>query len=134
MVRTENPAFLFVDQDPLWLSALRRASRHLPGPKHFALSAEEALALLRAHQPAVLVSGYRLPDVDGLSLLERVRDQNPRVACVLHTARPPCLLRGARGIALVEKLSPPETLRAVLSSLWVALTGKPPSAAENGRG
>jgi CheY-like chemotaxis protein len=119
------PSFLFVDQDPLWLAALRRASRDLPGPKHFARNAEEALGLLRAHEPAVVVSGYGLPEEDGLSLLERVRQENPRVACVLHTSRPSRMLRGARGIALVEKGTAPGMLQAVLSALWVALTGRP---------
>jgi DNA-binding NarL/FixJ family response regulator len=124
----ELPAFLFVDEDPLWLSALRRASSDLPGPKHFARSAEEALRLLREHQPAVLFSGYRLQDEDGLSFLERVRELYPRVACVLHTAHPPTQLRGAPGIALVEKLASPERLPAALRALWVALTGQTPGA------
>lgn len=125
LVRIETPSFLFVDQDPRWLSALRRASRDLPGPKHFARSAEEALGLVRAHEPSVMVSGYGLPEVDGLSLLEQVREQYPRVACVLHTARPPRLLRGARGIALVEKGAAPGRLEATLRALWVAFTGRP---------
>ncbi|MBN1204155.1 MAG: response regulator [Myxococcaceae bacterium] len=134
MARIQRPAFLFVDEDPQWLAALRRASSDLPGPKHFARSAEEALGLLRTHQPAVLVTGYRLPDEDGLSLLERVRELYPRVACVLHTARPARLLRSARGIALVEKLSTPENLPAALRALWVALTGCPPSASDSAQG
>jgi CheY-like chemotaxis protein len=126
MARLQTASFLFVDQDPCWLAALRRASRDLPGPKHFARSAEEALGLVWALEPAVVVSGYSLPEGDGLSLLERVQAQYPRVACVLHTARPPKLLRGVRGIALVEKGAEPGMLEAVLSALWVALTGKPP--------
>ncbi len=126
MAQMKAPSFLFVDQDPLWLAAMRRASRDLPGPKHFARNAEEALGLLRTHEPAVVVSGYGLPELDGLSLLERVREQYPRVACVLHTARPPRTLRGARGIVLVEKGTAPGILQAVLSALWVALTGKAP--------
>lgn len=130
MVRVKTPCFLFVDQDPLWLATLWRATRDLPGPKHLARSAEEALSLLRTHGPAVVVSGYCLPELDGLSLLEQVRAQNPRVACVLHTSRPAQLLPSARGIALVEKVSPPETLPSVLRALYVALTGHLPQALE----
>jgi DNA-binding NarL/FixJ family response regulator len=132
MARTEAPSFLFVDQDPLWLSALRRASRDLPGPKHFAQSAEEALKFLQAHEPAVVVSGYGLPEGDGLSLLERVRAQYPRVGCVLHTSRPAKLLRGARGIALVEKGTAPGMLEAALSALWMGLTGQSPAPSRSG--
>jgi DNA-binding NarL/FixJ family response regulator len=134
MAWTATPSFLFVDQDPLWLAAMRRASHALPGPKHFARSAEEALGLFKQHAPLVVVSGYGLPEGDGLSLLERVREENPRVGCVLHTARPPKLLRGARGIALVEKSSEPGILEAVLRALWVALTGRTPSSPGRGRG
>ncbi|WP_224248793.1 response regulator [Hyalangium gracile] len=130
MVRTKLPSFLFVDQDPQWLAALRRASRDLPGPKHFARSAEEAMDLLRAHEPAVVVSGYGLPEEDGLSLLERMKEEDPRVACVLHTAHPPRLLPGTRGIALVEKGTAPGMLQAVLNALWVALTGRSPTSVQ----
>lgn len=128
MAWTGTPSFLFVDQDPMWLAAMRRASRDLPGPKHFARSAEEAQGLIEAQVPSVIVSGYGLPEEDGLSLLERVLEQHPKVACVLHTARPPKLLRSARGIALVEKSSAPTALEAVLRALWVALTGRLPSS------
>jgi DNA-binding NarL/FixJ family response regulator len=134
MARTQTPSFLFVDQDPLWLAALRRASRDLPGPKHFAQSAEEALGLLRTHEPEVVLSGYGLPEEDGLRLLERVREQYPRVGCVLHTSRPPRLLRVARGIALVEKGTAPGMLQAALSALWVALTGHAPASSRSGPG
>jgi DNA-binding NarL/FixJ family response regulator len=128
MVHVKLPCFLFVDQNPLWLAALGRASRDLPGVKLLARDAEEALSLLRQHAPEVVVSGYCLPEVDGLSLLERMKELDPRVACVLHTAHPPGLLRGARGIALVEKSSPPGTLRAVLRALYITLTGRLPTS------
>lgn len=125
MVRIETPSFLFVDEDPRWLSALRRACKDLPGPKHFARNAQEAMELVQAHEPAVMVSGYGLPEVDGLTLLEQVRAQHPRVACVLHTARPAKVLRCARDIALVEKGAAPGMLQATLRALWVAFAGRP---------
>lgn len=128
MVRVKLPCFLFVDQNPLWLAALGRASRDLPGSKLLARNAEEALRLLRQHAPEVVVSGYCLPEVDGLSLLEQMKALDPRVACVLHTAHPPGMLRSARGIALVEKASPPGTLPSVLKALYIALTGQLPTS------
>lgn len=120
MARYERASFLFVDQDPCWLAALRRASRDLPGLKHFARSADEALTLVWVHEPEVVVSGYTLPEGDGLSLLERIQVLFPQVACVLHTSRPSRQLRGARGIALVEKGAAPGRLEAVLSALCPA--------------
>ena len=110
-------SFLFVDADPLLLAALRRLTRALPGTRRFARSAEEALALIEAQVPSVLVSGYRLPDVDGLTLLEQVRARYPQVTCGLHTAFPPKHFRQDAGIALLEKVSPPEELLAFLRGL-----------------
>jgi CheY-like chemotaxis protein len=127
MALKKNPSFLFVDQDPLWLEALRRASKDLPGPKHFARNAEDALGLLQAHEPDVVVSGYGLPELDGLSLLERIREEYPSIGCVLHTSRPSRTLRSARDIGLVEKCADPGMLRAALTALWMALTGTTPA-------
>jgi len=132
MARHPKASFLFVDQDLCWLAALRRASKDLPGPKHFARSAEEALSMVRTYEPAVVVSGYTLPEGDGLTLLEKVQEQHPTVACILHTSRPAKQLRAVRNIALVEKDGAPGRLEAVLRALWVALTGKlPPSRVEH---
>jgi DNA-binding NtrC family response regulator len=117
MSQQPAPSFLFVDADPRLLAALRRLTRELPGTRRYAQSAEEALALIRAQVPSVLVSGYWLPDLDGLSLLEGVRARYPGVACALHTASPPGRLREDMGIALLEKLTPPEELLAILRSL-----------------
>ncbi len=124
------PSFLFVEENPLLLAALRRLTRDLPGTRHFARSAEEALALIRERAPSVLVSGYRLPDQDGLALLERVREEHPRVACALHTALPPEHFRRDTGIALLEKLSPPEELLAFLRALGTHGAGPAPAPPE----
>lgn len=125
-----TPSFLFVDENPLLLAALRRLTRELPGTRHFAQSAEEALAFIRERTPSVLVCGYRLPDADGLELLERVRAEHPRVACVLHTAFPPEHFRREAGIALLEKLSPPEELLRFLKSLGTHGAGDDPAPDE----
>lgn len=111
------PSFLFVDSNPLLLASLRRLTRALSGTRRFALSAEEALACIGEQVPSVVVSAYRLPDLDGLSLLERVRARHPGVACALHTAVPPEHFRAGMGITLLEKLSPPEELLAFLRGL-----------------
>lgn len=125
-----SPSFLFVDENPLLLAALRRLTRGLPGTRHFARSAEEALALVRARAPSVLVSGYRLPDADGLELLERVRAEHPGVVCALHTAFPPEHFRRDAGIALIEKLSPPEELLALLLALGTLGAGEAQASPE----
>ena len=125
-----SPSFFFVDENPLLLAALRRLTRELPGTRHFARSAEEVLALIRVRVPSVLVSGYRLPDADGLELLERVRAEHPQVSCALHTAFPPEHFRRDAGIALIEKLSPPEELLAFLKGLGTHGAGEAQASPE----
>ncbi|WP_223755774.1 response regulator [Myxococcus sp. RHSTA-1-4] len=108
--------FLFVDEDPRSLAALRRLVRDLPGCKRFARGAAEALALVREEAPAVVVSGDLLPDGDGLGLLELVRARYPRTACALHAVTPPVTPR-ARGITWMDRAAPPAEVHALLRAL-----------------
>jgi CheY-like chemotaxis protein len=116
-----TPSFLFVDEDPRVLAALRRLVRDLPGRKLFAHCAREALALVKEAAPAVVVTGYGLPDGDGLCLLERVRAGHPGTACALHTAQPPERLLLKRGITWMDRAAPPREVLAVLLALGAAV-------------
>lgn len=108
--------FLFVDEDPRALAALKRLVRDLPGCKRFARGVAEALALVREEAPTVVVSGALLPDGDGLGLLEEVRARYPKTACALHTAVPPVAPR-AGGITWMDRGAPPAQLHALLRAL-----------------
>ncbi|MBU8895256.1 response regulator [Corallococcus sp. M34] len=112
-----RPRFLFVEADPRALAALRRLARELPGPQLFADCARQACALVKEREPRVVVSGYGLPDGDGLALLECVRARDPRTACALHTAQPPARLRESRGIAWMDRAAPPRQVLALLDAL-----------------
>jgi DNA-binding NtrC family response regulator len=112
--------FLFVDEDPRSLAALKRLVRDLPGCKRFARGVTEALALLREEAPTVVVSSAMLPDGDGLGLLEQVRARYPKAACALHTAEPPVTPR-ARGITWMDRAAPPAQLHALLRALGAGM-------------
>lgn len=116
--------FLFVDEDPRALAALKRLVRDLPGCKRFARGVAEALALVREEPPAVVVSGAMLPDGDGLGLLEQVRARYPETACALHTAEPPVAPR-ARGITWMDRAASPAQLHALLEALGAGGTVSP---------
>jgi CheY-like chemotaxis protein/anti-sigma regulatory factor (Ser/Thr protein kinase) len=51
----------------------------------FARNGEEALVAIAAAQPALVLTDMNMPRMDGLTLVERVREQFPRVPVVLMT-------------------------------------------------
>ncbi|AWM37654.1 Nitrogen regulation protein NR(I) [Gemmata obscuriglobus] len=51
----------------------------------FARNGEEALALLAKTQPALLLTDMNMPRMDGLTLVEKVREKHPHVPVVLMT-------------------------------------------------
>lgn len=79
---------LAVDGDPYILAALRRVVRPMGWRILTTGRAEDAMALLAIHPIDAVLSDLRMPDMDGLELLERVSRGWPCTARVLLTARP----------------------------------------------
>jgi two-component system, NtrC family, sensor kinase len=80
-----SPKVLFVDDDERNLHVCRAVC----GDEFEVLTASsgaEALALMRAHEVAVVVSDQRMPFMSGVELLEQVRREFPDAARVLVTA------------------------------------------------
>jgi CheY-like chemotaxis protein len=81
-----NPApqrhkVLIVDDDPGMVHLLARTLLDM-AQLHFAVRGDDALAKLAQHQPDLLVIDAELPDLDGYSVIARLRE-NPQLA---HTA------------------------------------------------
>jgi CheY-like chemotaxis protein len=108
------PSYLFVDEDPLQLSAMRRLFRDVPGNKRSATSGEEALLLAEAEPPSVVISAYILPGMDGLSLLSALRARSPGLVCALHTTQSPARDIVPPDVTVLLKPCPPERMRAFL--------------------
>jgi CheY-like chemotaxis protein/rubrerythrin len=86
MGRARQRTVLVVDDDPDMLDTYVRILR-LSG--HDCLTAtrgEEALALLRARLPAMVLTDLRMPGMDGLTLLARARQVAPHIPVVIVTA------------------------------------------------
>jgi diguanylate cyclase (GGDEF)-like protein len=80
-----RPSVFFVDDEPNILSAVARLFRDAPvEPRRFG-DAREALAAFTAEPPAVIVSDYRMPVMDGIKLLERCREAHPNSIRILLT-------------------------------------------------
>jgi DNA-binding response OmpR family regulator len=52
----------------------------------YAPNGAEAMRQLESFQPDVLVLDMRLPDTDGIALLQRIREQRPTLPVVVTTA------------------------------------------------
>ena len=76
---------LFVDdeEDFVRTVAERMQLRNLGGD--VALSGQQALAMLEADRPDVMVLDLRMPDIDGLEVLRRVKTTWPGVAVIIMT-------------------------------------------------
>ena len=119
MTADATPSYLFVDEDPLQLSALRRLLRDLPGTKRLATSGEEALQMAEVEPPSVVVAAYILPGMDGLSLLAALKARTPGLLCGLHTTQLPSRDILPPDITVLLKPCPPEKMRAFLTSSQV---------------
>jgi DNA-binding NarL/FixJ family response regulator len=82
---TRRPHILFVDDDPLILDGLRRMLRthRRQWEMSFADGGAAALTILRDRPCDVIFSDYRMPEMDGAELLERVRCEHPATARVI---------------------------------------------------
>ncbi|MBI3839851.1 MAG: response regulator [Planctomycetia bacterium] len=77
-------SILFVDDDPNLLGAYRRQFRKLYNVDT-ALGTQEGLAAVANGQYAVVVSDMRMPGMNGLQFLARVREISPATVHVILT-------------------------------------------------
>lgn len=96
--RRREPAVLIVDDEAIvreaicdWLNGA--GCRAVP-----AFSAEEALLTLAKDDFDLLVTDYKLPGIDGLTLLKKVKAQRPALKTVIITAYPSRELEIAAGL------------------------------------
>jgi len=81
-----NIVVLFVDDELDVLSSLRRFLRKEPYCMLFAESGEKALHIMASRQVAILVSDLRMPEMDGLALLNQVKKRYPETKRLILSA------------------------------------------------
>ena len=75
---------LFVDDDPRLLASLRRLLfAHEEIEASFAGDGPEALAMLAQQEHDIVVADMRMPGMDGVQLLEQVRERHPRTVRIV---------------------------------------------------
>ena len=120
MPMSRAPKLLLVDDDPAVRASLQ-FSLELEG---FAVamfdSGEAVAAAADLDDPACLVLDYRLPGIDGLSLLDRLRARGLACPCVLITTHPSRSVRARAtdaGAVLIEKPLLCDSLTAAIRRL-----------------
>ena len=78
---------LLVDDEENILRSLRRVLRRGDWEIETALDAESALAMLECFQPAVVVSDFRMPGMNGVDFLERVKHLMPDAQRIMLTGQ-----------------------------------------------
>ena len=76
---------LLVDDEEDFVRALadRLSLRDLAG--HTASSGEQALQYVGEEEPDVMLLDLKMPGIDGMEVLRRVRKAHPRVQVIIHT-------------------------------------------------
>jgi CheY-like chemotaxis protein len=81
------PLVLVVDDSPIDRRvAGRLAEKQLPARVIYAADGVEGLTLIAKHAPAVVLTDLQMPNLDGLELVEEVRQRFPLVPVILMTA------------------------------------------------
>lgn len=77
---------LIVDDDPGMLTLLSMRLKASGYRVQTAESGEQALALMPVVQPQVVITDQRMDGMDGLTLFQRIQDQNPVLPVIILTA------------------------------------------------
>jgi DNA-binding NtrC family response regulator len=77
---------LVVDDEPDFITGFRRVLASEDVEIHAALSGAEAIESIRVRRPDVIFMDLRMPGLDGLTTLKRLRDIDQRLIIILMTA------------------------------------------------
>src|SRR4051812_36161738 len=125
---------LIVDDEPAISWALERALAREGHAVAVAASAEQALSLAAKHAPDVVILDVRLPGMNGLTALPRLKERAPDAAVIVITAFGdlPTAVRAVEGGAF-DYLTKPFDLSQALDAVARALQRRPvPEAAAPG--
>ena len=108
---------LVVDDEPEVLYTYKRLlERSLPNVEVIGVdSAIEGLKVLRSRKVSLVLSDFRMPEMDGLEFLTEARRLNPRVPRIMITAYPDAIVKEkaklqAEAVAFLHKDIEPAAL------------------------
>ncbi|HLB58490.1 MAG TPA: sigma-54 dependent transcriptional regulator [Bdellovibrionota bacterium] len=81
-----NQRILLVDDDPPNCESLKLILSDVSSDIHIAHSASDALRKLQPEEPTLVITDLKMPGLDGLELLKRIKDRSPNHVVILVTA------------------------------------------------
>jgi len=92
--QTKGKRILVVDDDRLIVSLLEAGLQEAGGEYAIAtaFSAQEALAKIQQERFALVMTDYQMPDMNGVELMQQIRNLLPETRIVLMSAHPPDLM------------------------------------------
>jgi DNA-binding NtrC family response regulator len=109
-----TPALLVIDDDPQILIVFRRLAQDMPLRLVTASTYQEGLSALSTDGLRMIIADYRLPDGDGLSLLEKAQGACPGARLVLFTGEVVEWASFDKHVSVLGKPCTLEALREVL--------------------
>ena len=80
----EKRRILYVDDEEINLELFKLSFRN-----HFdivtAKSAKEGLRILREQQIPLVVTDYKMPEMDGIKFIEEIKKEDPEIVCLIVT-------------------------------------------------
>ncbi|MBL8062413.1 MAG: response regulator transcription factor [Anaerolineales bacterium] len=81
------PAVLVIDDDPKLLKMLQRTLTYENLDVLTATNGLEALPLVQTHKPDLIIIDWMMPKMDGVSFIQRLRDEEDKTMILMLTAR-----------------------------------------------
>ncbi len=117
-----KPTVLIVDDDENWRLVLTSLLNHWGYQAITACGARETLEILKKKTPLVVLSDIEMPGMNGLQLLQTIKQQHPKVAVIMMSGRLTAEEGAKRSLELgafkfISKPFDPKHLRQVLSAI-----------------
>jgi two-component system response regulator RegA len=82
---SETPVVLVIDDEGVFRSRLCRAFRERGWEAHDAGNAEQALYVAAQASPDLVLLDLKMPDVNGLDLIQAIKDLDPTISIIILT-------------------------------------------------
>jgi len=122
---------LLVDDEEAYVKTLAERMEMRDVGSRVALSGEEALEMLEEEPPDVMVLDLRMPGIDGMEVLERVKKKHPQIEVIILTGHGSDREeKEARRLGAFEYLQKPADTRQLLRTVRAAWRKSLKAAAE----